>query len=149
MILPSVINDSGCSTSSSVLSKSTVHRVRQKCRREAAENIKEASESVVHWDGKLLPDITGIYRSIQVDRLPVLISSLIDGSTQLLGIPKLSSASGQTAANAVFELLKSWHCDELVVGMCFDTTASNTGRMNGACTLLEVARQQNLLRMAF
>jgi len=122
--------------------------VRQKCRRKAAENIKEdyrASESVVHWDRKLLPDMTGIDRSIQVDRLPVLIPSLIDGSTKLLGVPRLSSGSGQTAANAVFELLKSWQFDELVVGMCFDTTASNTGRMNRACTLLEVAMQRNLL----
>jgi len=102
--------------------------VRQKCRREAAENIKEdyrASESILQWDGKLLPDITGIDRSIQVDRLPVLISSLIDGSTKLLGVHNLSSRSGQKATNAVFELLKSWQCDELVVGMCFDTTSSN------------------------
>jgi len=79
MILASVINDSVCSTSSAVLSRSTVHRVRQKCRREAAENIKEdyrSSESdIIHWDGQLLPDMTGIDCSIKVDHQPILISS--------------------------------------------------------------------------
>ena len=43
----------------------------------------------------------------QVDRLPVLISSLVDGSTKLLGVPKLTSGSGQTTADAVYGLLAS------------------------------------------
>ena len=49
---------------------------------------------------------------------------------------------------AVLENLRSWQCDSLVIGMCFDTTASNTGRINGACTLLEIAIGRNLLWMA-
>jgi len=35
-----------------------------------------------------------------------------------------------------------------VIGMCFDTTASNTGRLNGACTLLETAIGRSLLWLA-
>jgi len=150
MILASVVNEAGCSTSAAVLSKSTVHRHRQRCRRRAAEQIKEnfvAGKSVVHWDGKLLPDVTGD-DSGQVDRLPVLISSLDDGSTKLLGVPKLSSGSGRAAADAVHELLALWQCDSLIIGMCFDTTASNTGRVNGACTLLEASIGRPLLWMA-
>ena len=34
------------------------------------------------------------------------------------------------------------------VGMCFDTTASNTGRFSGACVLLESLFQRPLLWMA-
>ncbi|ESN97700.1 hypothetical protein HELRODRAFT_177756 [Helobdella robusta] len=36
----------------------------------------------------------------------------------------------------------------MVIGMCFDTTASNTGKLNGACTLLEKAMGRNLVWMA-
>ncbi|CAH0562945.1 unnamed protein product [Brassicogethes aeneus] len=147
MILASVINEAGCSTSSAVLSKSTVHR-RQKRRREAAQIIKDnyqATKSVVHWDGKLLADVTG---DDKVERLPVLVSSLVESTTKLLGVPKLTSGSGQAAAEAVHELLQSWNCDSVVFGMCFDTTASNTGRLNGACTILEHLIGRNLLRMA-
>ena len=119
-------------------------------RREAAKQIKnefQASKSVVHWDNKLLPDITSVDTN-HVDRLPVLISSLIDGSTKLLGVPKLASGSGQAAGEAVLELLKLGQCDSLVIGMRFDTTAANTGQKNGACTLLERAIGRDLLWMA-
>lgn len=63
MILASAVNEAGPSTRSIVLSKSTVHRHRQRRRQEAAKNIMDTYQpfnSVVHWDGKLLPDVTGI-----------------------------------------------------------------------------------------
>jgi hypothetical protein len=149
MILASVVNEVGCATPSTVLSKSTVHRQRQRYRRKAAEQIKNdfvPCKSVVHWDGKMLPDVTGEDHG-SVDRLPVLISSLVDGSTKLLGVPK-SNGSGWAAADAVIEQLKSWKCESLIVGICFDTTACNTGRINGACTFIEEGIGRNLLWMA-
>ena len=54
----------------------------------------------MHWDGKLLPDITGININ-KIDRLPVLVSLLADRGTKLLGAPKLASGSGQATADAV------------------------------------------------
>ena len=74
----------------------------------------------MHWDGKLLPNITGVDTD-KVERLPVLIFSVVDGSTKLLGVPKLASVSRQEAAVAVLDLLKSWQCDTFIIGMCFDT----------------------------
>ena len=64
MITASVLNETGCSTLLVVLSKSTVPRQRQKRREEVAKEIKEdyisnKSKCVVHWDGKLLPDVSG------------------------------------------------------------------------------------------
>lgn len=44
---------------------------------------------VLHWDGKLLPNICG---KEKVDRLPVIVS--FDETTQLLGVPKLESGTG-------------------------------------------------------
>jgi len=154
MILASVLNETGTSTASTILSKSTVHRRRQLYRRESADTIREgycSSKSVVHWDGKLLPDLTVGSESSDaglVDRLPVLVSSLTDGTTKLLGVPKLKSGTGNVAANAVLEQVRSWNCEPLIVGMCFDTTASNTGRLKGACTILEQLIGRNLLWMA-
>jgi len=79
-----------------------------------------------------------------VDKLPVLISSLVDGNIKLLGVSKLVSGSGHAAAVAVLDLLKSWQCDAFVIGMRFDTTASKTGRV-GVFTLLETAIGSHLL----
>jgi len=79
-------------------------------------------KSVVHWDGKMLPDVTGKDHG-NVHRFPVLISSIVDGSTKLLEVPK---GSGRSAADVDIEQLKSLKCDTLIVGMCFDTTASKT-----------------------
>jgi hypothetical protein len=150
MILASAINEAGCSTSAAILSKSTVHRLRKQHRVMAAQEIRKnyhPTKSVVHWDGKLLPDVTGVDTN-HVDRLPVLLSSLVDGETKLLGVPKLTSGTGQAAAEAIHELLNSWECSDLIVGMCFDTTSANTGRINGACTLLENIIGRRLLWMA-
>ena len=148
MILASAFNEAGVPISETIFSKSTMHRHRQRRRQQAADLIKEnyvPSKSIVHWDGKLLTDVTGV---VNVDRLPVLLSSLVDGTTKLLGVPKLASGSGRAAADAVHEHIKSWKCESMVIGMCFDTTASNTGKLNGACTLLEKAMGHNLLWMA-
>ena len=60
---------------------------------------------------------------------------------------KLVSGSGHAAAVAVLDLLKSWQCDAFVIGMCFKTTASKTGRVY-VCTLLETAIGHNLLKVA-
>ena len=145
MIMATVLNQMG-SDKALVPSKSTVHRHRQECRKETAEAIKRdyvPAKSVVHWDGKLLPNVSG--NEALVDRLPVLLSSLTDGTIKLLGIPALSSGTGRAAAEAVYEQLKSWSCDSVVVGMCFDTTACNRGKHTGACKLLEDSIGRNLL----
>jgi hypothetical protein len=47
----------------------------------------------------------------------LLTSSLVDGSTKLLGVPKLASAWLRTGtiAVAVLDLLKSWQCDTFIL----------------------------------
>jgi hypothetical protein len=63
VIITFVRNESACSKSKTVLSKSTVHRYRQRRRPEIAEQIKaefRASKCIVHWNGKLLPDATRV-----------------------------------------------------------------------------------------
>lgn len=97
-------------------------------------------------DGKLLPDASGT--EILDDRLPLLVTLLADGKSKLLHVPKLSSGSERAAAEAIYEHLRSWGCNSLVFDMCFDTTAVNTGRLPGACRLLEDAVGKHLLWLA-
>lgn len=53
---------------------------------------------VIHWDGKLLPDINEKKR---VERLPILIS--YEKHEQLLGIPKIQSGGSTDISNAVHD----------------------------------------------
>lgn len=129
------------------INRSSIRRSRQKLRQEQATNLKDEFESkgplVVHWDGKLLVDLTG---KELVDRLPVIVTG--NETNQLLGVPKLLSGTGEQQATAVAHLVREWGVTDSVKAMCFDTTASNTGIENGACVLLEKKLNKNLLHLA-
>ena len=56
---------------------------------------------------------------------------------KLLGITDLDSGTGLNQAKAVKNMLHEWSIEQRCVAMCFDTTASNTGKFAGACILLE------------
>ena len=63
MIIASAINEAGCTTSTpaAVLSKRVIHRQHHRCK--AAQQIQtdyHPTKSVVHWNGKLLPNVTGV-----------------------------------------------------------------------------------------
>ena len=95
---------------------------------------------IVHWDGKILPDTTG--ECLMVDRLPIHITGTDipkkGESAQLLGVPRLTEGgTGRAQADAVISVLRDWNLESSVVGLCFDTTASNTGSSEGCCVLLE------------
>ena len=82
------------------------------------------------------------------DRLAVLLSSpdLKNGQPQLLGIPGLFSGKGFVMANEVMELLEKWEAQAGIVGICYDTTASNTGYKSGSFILIERALQRAPLK---
>ncbi|KAI8442258.1 hypothetical protein MSG28_005828 [Choristoneura fumiferana] len=129
------------------ISRSTIRRARKKARIEFNAYIRESFEPnyplVVHWDGKILPDVL---ESKKVDRLPVLVSG--NNSEKLLGVPKLTAGTGENTANAVLRLLEEWNVKDQVQAMSFDTTSANTGVRKGACALLEAGIGRNLLWLA-
>ena len=108
------------------VSYSSLPRERQHGSEKISENIFTSFETdqqlIVHWDGKMLEDISG---SEMIYRLSVLISG--PDKTQLLGVPKLHHGTGNNTAKAVYEEISDWNLTNKVVGMCFDTKASNTG----------------------
>ena len=73
---------------------------------------------MVHWDGKLIPKLTGEQKE---DCLPVLVSSR--EISQLLTVAKLSAGTETTQAKAVAIALKVWQVDSQVSAMCCDTTS--------------------------
>lgn len=130
-----------------VLSRSTVRRRRQDVREKEAQKSKQSCLKqtclTVHWDGKLMKDYQN---KNMVDRLPIFITGY--QTNKLLAVPKLEKGTGDAQASAVLKALKEWDVADTIVGMCFDTTATNTGRKNGACILLEKHLQKNLLNLA-
>ena len=111
LILGAVAVDLGFSPKDVVISRSSVRRTRIKCRMEAAKKIKlnffADCPLTLHWDGKLLPDITGHEK---VDRLPVIGFGC--GNSQLLGVPCLNSGSGENQAKAVHSLICEWNLQD-------------------------------------
>ncbi|GBN72849.1 Diacylglycerol kinase 1, partial [Araneus ventricosus] len=57
---------------------------------------------------------------------------------KLLGILKLENYSGKEQAMAVLNVLKDWGLEDKAQILCSDTTSSNTGRINGVITFLEL-----------
>lgn len=82
----------------------------------------------------------------KVERLPVIVSS--DCEEKLLGVPKLLNGTGRVIANAVLDTLNEWRLTDRIQGMSFDTTASNTGNVKGACLFLEESLGRELTYFA-
>ena len=147
LVLTPAIQSLGHHPANYCCSFSTIRRQRMKHREDIALNLKEEFRPhvplTVHWDGKILEDITG---RETVDRLPILVSG--EGVDQLLNVPKLDSGTGLSTASAVYETVESWGISNRIKSMCFDTTASNTGLRKGACILLEQKMNKDMLWLA-
>ena len=124
-----------------VISPSTVSRNRAKLRTELALNIKTdfhlsaTNHCIVHWDGKIVEE----FFHNKTDRIAVIItdSECSEKKEKLLAINKVDSSTGVNQANVVLDALCDWKLQNNIVGMCFDTTASNTGIHSGAAVILE------------
>ena len=143
-VISEVASSLGHDVNSLKINRNSIHRARASHRATTSRNLRsEFSASVpltVHWDGKLMEDLTS---KEHVDRLPVLISGV--GVEQLLGVPKLSSGTGEAQAAAVISCLEKWDITDQVAALCFDTTASNTGHRSGACSIIEQKLDRDLL----
>ena len=142
----------GLNPSDLVLNKWSVNRKRRSHRVDLLGSLKGKISAdiegilVVHWDGKLIPDLTGHASLRKVERLPIIVSSSFH--EQLLNVPALVSGTGQAIADAVVDALEEWKIKENVKAMSFDTTASNTGVRAGAAVLIEEKLNKELLHLA-
>lgn len=89
------------------LSYSTLYRGRIKFRTNIAEDLKKEFRTeeryVVHWDGKVLCDIS---ENKNVDHIAILLS--VSGVDQLLAVPKADSGTAHQQAAAVISTINQW-----------------------------------------
>ena len=148
-VLAATLKSLGYDLENVCISRATIRRNRISLRKNVAESLKTNFEArniklIVQWDGKLLLHLKNKHG--KVDRLPVLVSNA--EVQELLGIPKIEKGTGVAQANAILQLLQEWNITNEVAGLCFDTTASNSGPSNGTCTLLERKLGRDLLHLA-
>ena len=131
------------------LSKSTVHRARVSGRKQAAEKILELQKEqmpnrlVLHWDGKLLPSLSGHNE----DRIVVILTGE-SNSEFLLGVPASSDSTSKNVASLVLKEVNEACVRDKIIALSFDTTASNTGMVQGICVRIEKDLGKSLLWLA-
>ena len=64
-------------------------------------NLNDCQELVLHWDGKLLPALTGVEK---VERLAIIVT--FQGKEQLLGVPEIQTSSGEEQAMAAYQAVE-------------------------------------------
>jgi len=153
ILAAAIAKANGQDLQSTPLSRSTVRHKRIEHRSSTENRIRQDFMSrekpplVVHWDGKIMRDSTNLEDpKSNIDRIAVGVTGL--DLEKILGIVKIPSGTGLAQARANFQLLNIWEVAGDTVGMCFDTTASNTGSKNGACVLLEQLMGRHLLYFA-
>ncbi|GBM11045.1 hypothetical protein AVEN_259741-1 [Araneus ventricosus] len=73
---------------------------------------------------------------IKVQTIPTLVISY-GLKEQIIAVSRLDNSTGKEQAQAVWKAILDWNLEDKVQILCYDTTASNIGRFNGACGLLE------------
>ncbi|KAK2727185.1 hypothetical protein QYM36_007871 [Artemia franciscana] len=117
-ILNVVVEALGLSSDDFPINKSSIQRIRTETRKSRAEAIKA--------------DFQTMYPTRE----------------QLLAVPKIENSSGKHQAKAISTALFDGNLLDNVQIICCDATASNTGRFNGACAILEQTLGRELLLFA-
>ena len=136
------------------LSRRQVERTSKKSLHSYADNVKEAFKEIAkdkffvcHFDGKQLEEFSGGIKATK-ERLSVLVSSPDLDHAQVLGAVALDGQTGNEIFVGVIQLLEDFGLTDRIIGMSFDTTASNTGVRQGACARLENDLTRALLWLA-
>lgn len=142
-LLNSVIEATGQTPADYTFSKETIRKCRmlrrEKLYMEIQNMFNGVEKFVVHWDSKACSNSKGE----KEEKLSVAVS--YGGLTKMLACPSITDKKGQTQAMAVLDALRSWGIEDKVVGMCFDTTSSNTGLNIGACVNIQNEIRMNIL----
>lgn len=144
-VVNSVIEATGQNPSNFVLSKESIRKCRMLRREKLYMEIKnmfgEVENFVVHWDSKACLNAKGE----KDEKLSIAVS--YDGKTKILDSPIIPDKRGKTQADAVLHALEEWGIKDNVVGMCYDTTRSNTGLNIGACINIQNQMLKNVLHL--
>ena len=147
MIVMPALAAAGVDVNQLTLSRFSVMDARNKSRELLAGSVRQNFQPMVplvaHFDGKLLPN----QDRTKSERLAIVVSGL--GVEKLLGIPTIPVGTGQLMGQKIFECIQEWSgVEQNLAGLCFDTTASNTGVHTGAITIVQSFFSRRLLFLA-
>ena len=99
-------------------------------------NFKPPTRASVHFDGKILTDLSGQTG----DHLAVMLSGNTEQCRQgkLLSARAIVDGTGKSQAEEVVKSLKEWKAFENVCAQVFDTTRANTGWIRGICISIHI-----------
>ncbi|XP_047140548.1 uncharacterized protein LOC124815791 [Hydra vulgaris] len=104
------------------------------------ENLDKISslKIVVHFDTKILKRYNcekGVSKN--ENRIAISASSPESGPLDFfLGILEIESSNGSVQATAIQAMLEYYEMSDQIIGLCSDTTSSNTGRKKGAISII-------------
>lgn len=135
------------------ISKSTSHRQRSAELQNSESKIKAEFQNmmpkfmVIHWDGKVIKYAN---RQETDERLAIVASiPRPNQQHQFLAAPYIPDGTGVSMCNALLNTLASWEIPhQTIIGMSWDTTASNTGSLRGSATLFEQQLERGVLWLA-
>ena len=147
MIVMPALAAAGVDVNQLTLSRSTMMDARNELRELMAASVSQNFQPMVplvaHFDGKLFPSQDG-KKSVS---LAIVVSGL--GVEKLRGIPIIPVGTGQLMGLKIFEFIHEWSgAEQNLAGLCFDTTASNTGIHTGAITISQSFFSRRLLFLA-
>lgn len=145
----SLIEESGGDNKKLSMSYSTADRARRNIGEQIAASVKDSWQPPkflsLHWDSKLMNTLTN--QDIPEERLTVAVSG--SEEVKLLGVPAYQPGTnrktGEIISQLTLELMRSWRLVDSIINMVFDTTASNTGHLSGACISLQEDIGRHLL----
>ena len=121
------------------INKTSAHRWRKRARQEKAkemrDNFSAPEHCSLHWDGKILP-MKGT--SQKSGRVAVVVKGIDEKREEfLLAVPEAAGGTGKEEAETVIKELRANKIEDTLSAISFDTTATNTGAVNGACKIIE------------
>ena len=80
-----------------------------------------------------------------MEQLAILVSGGQYQEGKLLATIPIQSGTGKSMAEKVMDIVSDWGVTDSIRCMVFDTTSSNTGRIQGAATRIKVLMDNNLM----
>ena len=111
-------------------------------------DVLKGKKLIVHFDGKLVRQLEEENDlTVNCERIAVSVTSadLECRDDFLLGIVQAKNSTGSEQANLILNLLEYYDIVDNMIGVCYDTTAPNTGKFAGAVTILSTILNTSLV----
>ena len=127
------------------ISKSTIRRKRIIYRDQISDEAYEEFQvnmpehCILHWDSKALADMDGVLHEIEAvttSGWPQYTEGKMICAVEMVDENGENTSKGEHQAEVVWSNAEQWNIIPRTRAMCFDTTASNAGRIKGAAIVL-------------